>query len=96
MENYSLFKKGETYVIDTVEATIVMDRLSFGSVTDRLNILHKCIIHLDGKSVELEGSDEGDIVQLNATVKYKSKDEKMDLVFKYEDHIPKLIELLTK
>lgn len=43
MENYSLFKKGETYVIDTVEATIVMDRLSFGSVTDRLNILHKCI-----------------------------------------------------
>lgn len=54
------------------------------------------IIHLDGKSVELEGSDEGDIMQLNATVKYKGKDEKMDLVFKYEDYMPKLIELLTK
>lgn len=96
MGNYSLFKKGDTYVIDTAEATIVMDRLSFGSITDRLNILHKCIIHLDGKSVELEGSDEGDIMQLNAIVKYNGKGEKMDLIFKYEDYAPKLIELLTK
>lgn len=41
-------------------------------------------------------TSEGDIMQLNATVKYKGRGEKMDLVFKYEDYIPKLIELLTK
>lgn len=88
---------GETSdtIIETDEVMITMGTLDFGSIVDRVNILGKCKLHLDGKSVELIEYN-ADIMQLDASVQYKGWKTKLDLEFDKETFTPKLVRLLTE
>ena len=95
---YSLRKvngEDDESVIEFEKVTLTMDALNFGAIVDRINIFGSCKLHLDGKSVELEGFDDTDIMQLNAVVKYKGENTKFDLEIKREDFTRELIRLLT-
>ena len=95
MVGFDLFKNGEdSYILETVDVRVDLTRNGFSHVNDFMNVFHGLLLTCDGDHVYIQQDEDTDIIELDATVVYKTGLGKYKIQLDFNYYVGKIIPIL--
>lgn len=95
MVGFDLFKNGEdSYILENDDVRVDLTRNGFSHVNDFMNVFHGLLLTCDGDYVYIQQNEDSDIIELDATVGYKTGLGKYKIQLDFNYYVAKLIPIL--